>query len=156
MSYTRTSHKEGFFSTGRMVGWGVFLIVAGIAAPVLRSGSASAWMTREARAADTEASKTPVASAFAAVENRAKTFTTRSRMRGIRAELKMWAGRHGTTPTGPLSDVVGKRTATDAWGRTVQYMAPTDTSKGWLRSKGPDVKSDKDDVWLPLAMTDLR
>ena len=33
MSYTRTSHKEGFFSTGRMVGWGVFLIVAGIAAP---------------------------------------------------------------------------------------------------------------------------
>jgi hypothetical protein len=139
-----------------MVGWGIFLILAGIAAPVLRSGSASMWMTREVRAADAEAVKTPIASVIGSMEDRAKVFTTRSRMRGIRAELKLWTGRHGTTPSGPLTDIVGKRTATDAWDRTVQYLAPTDTSKGWLRSKGPNVKSDKDDVWLPLALTDLR
>nr|AIA15266.1 Unknown Function [uncultured bacterium] len=157
MSHTRTNaHKEGFFSTGRMFGWGIFLVFAGMAAPVMRSGTASAWMTDTFRSADARAVHTPAASVIIGVENRAKAFTTRSRMRGVRAELKLWTGRHGAPPTGSLTDVVGKRTATDAWGRRVQYLAPTDSSKGWLRSLGADAKSDKDDIWLPLALSDLR
>jgi len=77
-------------------------------------------------------------------------------MRGIRAELKMWTERHGTAPNGALADLVGTRTSTDAWGRRITYLAPTATSRGWLRSKGPDPNTRKDDVWLPLALSDLR
>lgn len=151
-----SSHRQEFLSTGRLVTWGALLVVAGIAAPVLRTGQATSSISRAARAEGARAEKTPLGAGVAGVENRVKTFTTESRMRGIRAELKMWVQRNGTTPTGPLPRLVGERTAQDAWGRNIQYLAPTASSRGWLRSKGPDPKTDKDDIWLPLALNDLR
>lgn len=148
--------RQDALNAGRLVTWGVVLVVAGIAAPALRSGKMTKGVSHAVHSADTEAQKTPMAAGLASVETRIKVFTTRSRMRAMRAELKLWTQRHGTPPTGSLSDLVGKNTAKDAWGHTVQYLAPTDSARGWLRSSGPNPNTDKDDVWLPLALSDLR
>lgn len=151
-SYRRTDA----FNAGRLFTWGAALVIAGMALPSLRSGSALRLVSRERHSVDARARSLPLAAGVGSVEDRFKTFTTQSRMRAMRAELKMWTQRHGVTPTGALPDIVGANTATDAWGRTVQYLAPTGSSRGWLRSKGANPKTDKDDIWLPLALSDLR
>jgi hypothetical protein len=136
--------------------WGVFLVLAGIAMPALRSGTAGAWMAHTFRSADSRAEHTTVGSDVTSLEDRVKAFTVQSRMRGIRAELKLWVQRHGTTPTGSLRELVGKRSATDPWGRTILYLAPSSAGGGWLLSRGPNPKSDKDDIKLPLALKELQ
>jgi hypothetical protein len=157
MGYTGTpARKDGFLSTGRLMTWGALLVIAGIAAPSLRSGNAEHWMSGAFRSADSRAEQTPVGSGLTSVQNRVRTFTTRSRMRGLRAELKLWVERHGTVPTGSLPELVGTRSATDSWDRPMSYLAPTASTHGWLRSQGPNPKSSKDDIWLPLSLTDLR
>jgi hypothetical protein len=156
MSQIGTSANSGPFTAGRIISWGVFLVLAGIAVPTLRSGAAGAWMEHAFRSADSRAGHTAVGSDVSSLEDRVRAFTVQSRMRGIRAELKLWAQRHGTTPTGSLKDLVGKRSATDPWGRTILYLPPTSAGQGWLLSRGPNPKSDRDDIKMPLALNELR
>ncbi len=63
--------------------------------------------------------------------------------------------KYGVPESRQLSDVVGRSTATDAWGRPIKYQPPTKTVPGWLHSSGPDARDIRDDIYVPVTWETL-
>lgn len=147
-----TSADRGIFSTGRIVTWCVLLILAGAVVPALRTGPGAEVGARVTGAAEAVRRGESLTS----VRDTAKTVSTRSRLRGIVAELTLWTAKHGVPRSEQLTEVVGKATATDAWGNRIQYVAPTASAAGWLRSYGPDGRPSDDDIYLPVTRKQLK
>lgn len=144
-------NSGGFFNTGRLITWGAILVLAGAAVPSMKDGTLNRW-TRGASGVATSAGKNrPVV----AVRNATRVVSTRTRMLGIIAELKLWTAKYGVPRSDQLTDVIGRDTATDAWGRRIRYEPPTPTSEGWLRSRGPDSHNPDDDIYVPVSWEDI-
>jgi len=149
--YPTSASDRGFFSTGRVITWCVLLIIAGAAFPQLKSGPASKLANRLTGAV----SAARRGDSMQSVRNTGRVVTTRTRMRGIVPELTYWTSKYGVPESRQLSDVVGRSTATDAWGRPIKYQPPTKTVPGWLHSSGPDARDIRDDIYVPVTWETL-
>lgn len=146
-----TRPDRGLFATGRITTWCVLLILAGSALPLLRTGPGAEVKDRVIDAVTAVREGRSLSS----VSDTTKTVTTRARMRGIVAELTLWTSKFGLPRGDQLTEVVGKSTATDAWGRPILFSAPTSDVSGWLRSNGPDGKQSEDDIYHPISRQQL-
>jgi hypothetical protein len=124
---------------------GVILLVGGVAAPKLKEAS------RFLPGGDGAS----VAGRLSHIQDEARAITTRQRMMGIKATLRMWSAQHGPPDANDLEEAVGRDTATDEWGRLIRLVPPTANSAGCLRSLGPDGKPSRDDIIVPLTWHDV-
>ncbi|HEY3266148.1 MAG TPA: hypothetical protein VGM37_04425 [Armatimonadota bacterium] len=145
-------HGGGLFGTGRVVTLAVLLLVGGIALTPMNDGTMARWWSGLSGAVD----RAPGANRLVGMEQSAKVVATKSRLRGIRQELKLWAHRHGPPDADDLTQAVGRDTATDAWGHRIRLQPPTSDREGWLVSYGPDGAPSKDDVFISVSWQDVQ
>lgn len=144
-SYNAGTGNGGFFTTGRLMMLAAILLVGGVAAPRLKDLT---YMLPGGESAT-------VAGRLSYMQNSARTITTRQRMKGVKASLRLWSAQHGAPGADDLVPAVGKETATDGWGRLILLTPPTSDTAGCLRSLGADGKRSSDDITLSVSWSDL-
>lgn len=138
--------EDGGMKLSPIVALCVVFLIVGIAAPRLRKVVPESGLLVNGSHSGN--------AVVAAGINQARTFTTKSRMKGISEALRFYIRNHGEAPD-DLRVITGDGLDLDGWNRRFHYIPPTQRDFGILRSFGPDGKRSADDIWVRLRWSQL-